>query len=130
MEIKMSDDDFKDYPNVRLDSKEVMVQCELEFKLKYLEWTKLIPYLKFPNSWYVKVVPPFGRAMARFFVSKSPDSKNRVSVYLDCYDNLGYMGYPYWEVYPYKNDEGIFRCHMEETDKLMKAISVSLKKWG
>ena len=81
-------------------------------------WVNKMPYIKFPNSWEVKVIPPFGGAVVRFQVKKpSGDWK---SVYLDCYDRLGYMGYPYWEVYPVDGD--VRRCEMNDVDELLKLI--------
>jgi|694.fasta_scaffold45998_14 hypothetical protein len=43
---------------------------------------------------------------------------------LNCYDNIGYCGEPYWEIYPDKSD--VFRCGMYETDKLLEAIKNSI----
>lgn len=103
---------------------------ELErFKVeKYEEWRDLvdkIPPIKFPRNWYVRMSPPFSGAIVRFRVSREADGKNDVSVYLDWYERLGFYGEPYWEVYPYKGD--VYRCKLNETDKLIKAIKRSLK---
>ncbi len=87
-------------------------------------WIKKIPYINFPKSWCIKIIPPFGGAIIRFLVSKSPDEKG-VSVYLDGYSLLGAWDEPYWEIYPYKED--VFRCKMNDTDELIKAISTSLR---
>lgn len=84
-------------------------------------WRELIPtipYIKFPATWEVKIVPPFGGAVARFMV-KLPDGVTK-SVYLDCFDRLGFVGHPYWEVYPYKDDVG--RCDIHDTKKLLQMI--------
>jgi hypothetical protein len=85
------------------------------------KWKYEMPYLLFPADWQVAVVPPFGGALIRFYVKRG---NGFVSAYLDCYDRLGYVGEPYWEIHPY--DEDVFRCMMGETDKLIEAISQSL----
>lgn len=46
--------------------------------------------------------------------------KSFVSIYLDCYDMLGFFGEPYWELYPISEDT--FRCKMLDTDALLNAI--------
>lgn len=85
------------------------------------KWLKEIPYLTFPSDWKVQVSPPFGAAVVRFRVK----SKGKeVSVYLDCYDSLGYFGSPYWEVYPYDYD--VYRVAMNDTKELMEAIQYAI----
>lgn len=73
-------------------------------------WCKEAPWLQFPPELEVKIVPPFGGAMARFYVrfAGSSDESKHVSVYWDCKDNLGFMNAPYWEIYPvrYKGEYG------------------------
>lgn len=85
-----------------------------------------IPYINFPSHWEVKVIPPYGGAMARFLV-KTPGMSDdrRISVYLDMDDNLGACGAPYWEVYPCGDGE-TYRCAMADTDDLLMAIEHSL----
>lgn len=90
-------------------------------QFEYLKWTKEIPYLRFQNDWDVKIVPPFANTIVRFRVKKGT---KEVSVYLDCYNLLGYSDGPYWEIYPYEDDT--FRCDINETDKLIKAIKTEL----
>ena len=89
--------------------------------MEHKKWTHEIPYLSFPLDWEVKIVPPFSGAVVRFYIKKE---KAFVSVYLDCYDLLGYCQEPYWEVHPYTDD--VFRCEMNETDKLLTAITRSI----
>lgn len=84
------------------------------------KWMQEIPYIKFPEHWKVKITPPYAGAVIRFRVIV--DEKNEdVSIYLDCYDRLGYFGEPYWEVYPYKNDVG--RCAMSDIATLIEMIA-------
>lgn len=85
------------------------------------KWRNEIPYLQFPIDYKVKIIPPFGGAVVRFLIEKNG---KKVSVYLDCYNKLGCYGEPYWEIYPHEED--VFRCDMNDTDSLMKAIEQSL----
>jgi hypothetical protein len=82
------------------------------------KWMNRIPHIKFPADWEVQIIPPFSGAIARFRVN------NKVSVYLDGYDILGFVGEPYWEVYPHKDD--VYRCAMNNVDDLIVAIQESL----
>jgi hypothetical protein len=82
-----------------------------------------IPYLKFPTEWEVKIIPPFSGATVRFKVKYNDIT---CSIYLDCYDNLWCYWEPYRELYSHEDD--IFRCGMNETDKLIEAIRETLKQ--
>lgn len=101
----------------------------------WCEWLEKIPYIKFPGSWNVKIVPPFAGAMVRFMVKKSDEI--RVSVYLDCHELLGVYSGPYWEVYPfpYQDEDGSWRqtnhrIAMNDTEELIKCIQQSLDYQG
>ena len=85
------------------------------------KWSKEIPKIAFKSDWEVKITPGFAGAVVRFRVYKG-DAE--VSVYLDCYDQLGCYGEPYWEVYPHEND--VYRCDMANVDELLKAIEQSI----
>lgn len=76
----------------------MMLSAQVEKEFEYRKWTKEIPFIKFPADWEVKIVPPFGGAVVRFLVN-TPRKKN-ISIYLDCYEQLGFFGGPHWEVYP------------------------------
>jgi hypothetical protein len=69
--------------------------------------------------------PPFSGAIVRFRVSLDGLYDNETSVYLDAWNRIGYMGEPYWEVYPYQGDVG--RCAMNDTAKLLEMIDESIK---
>lgn len=96
---------------------------KIEEREKWREWAFKIPWLKFPEGWEVRSVPPFGGAIARFHVKNGDDF---ISVYLDCFDTLGCVGEPYWEVYPYKGD--CTRFLLNETDGLLRCIQEILDK--
>lgn len=85
-------------------------------------WCKRIPAINFKQEWDVKIIPPFSGAMVRFIVEYNGKS---ASVYLDCFDALGYFGAPYWEVYPVGDDVG--RVAMEDVAGLLWLIEDSLR---
>jgi hypothetical protein len=87
------------------------------------KWRVEIPYIKFNSDWEVKIIPPSTGAIVRFLIKCD---KSTVSVYLDCYDLLGYYRAPYWEVFSYRDNT--FRCAMNDTKSLLKAIDISLRK--
>lgn len=84
---------------------------------------KAIPPLHFKPEWEVKIIPPFGGAVARFTVDYN---KKHVSVYLDWYGRLGCMDEPYYELYPF--DGGTKRYYLNETEELMKDIETVLEE--
>lgn len=99
-----------------------MLTAKMEKAFEWRKWLNKIPYLKFPPDWEVKAVPPFAGAIVRYHIRKG---KSFVSVYLDCYDRLGYMGEPYWELHPFEEDT--YRCLLNETDDLLDHIQLSLE---
>jgi len=103
-----------------------MLSCAMEKEFEWRKWSQQIPYLKFKQEWFVKITPPFMNAIIRFRVALTEKSEKSVSVYLDCYDMLGIMGEPYWEVYPYEGDVG--RCAINQMDELFRMIDVGLKE--
>lgn len=110
----------------------MMASLGLEELVGWRFWMDKIPFIKFPSEWKVKITPPFAGAMIRFKVEKE-DVDFEVSVYLDCYDILGYYGSPYWEVYPYYGDTQ--RISMDDVDGLLKSIEEcfseeSIKEYG
>ena len=96
----------------------VLDRPTLEHEENWREWVRKIPSINFKNDWAVTVIPPFASAMARFLVKKN---NKEVSVYLDCYDNLGFVGEPYWEIHPYKDD--VHRVLMNDIDELTQLLS-------
>lgn len=97
---------------------DAMLLYKAEEAFEWRKWQHEIPYIKWPADWLVKAVPPFAAAVIRYNI-KTPNC-DFVSVYLDCYDQLGAMGEPYWEVYPVDGD--CERCLLSETEKLLDAI--------
>ena len=89
------------------------------------DWYKAVekvPFLVFPSSWRVQILPPFGAVDARFLVQQG---EARVSVYLDLHCTTGLWGGPYWEIYPDVEDDAI-RFDLEDTEGLMGGIGASL----
>lgn len=105
-------------------SSRIMVGLEWERMYDAREWCGKIPFIPFKQGWLVRPIPPFAGAVVRFLVSKN--GKTYTSVYLDCYSQLGLWDAPYWEVYPYDGDT--FRCNMNEVDRLVEAIEISLNE--
>ena len=92
-----------------------------EVEEKYRDHGDTAGLIEFPEGWKVKIIPPFGGAMGRFRVYNEDESRS-VSVYMDCYDNLGYMGgKPYWEVYPTVEDD-VARFWMGQESEMISEI--------
>ena len=107
----------------RIYGEDLETIIKAESIMEYGKWFKKIPFIKFKAHWNVQIIPPFNGAVVRFRI----ESKGvNLSIYLDCYDRLGYFGEPYWELYPHNED--IFRCAMNDTESLLKAISESLNE--
>ena len=87
----------------------------------YKEWFLEVPFIKFPGHWEVRIVPPFSGALCRFHVKNGDDT---ISVYLDVDDTLGFVGEPYWEIYPYGDD--VRRVLMNKTEQLISEIQLVL----
>src|SRR5258706_11525083 len=105
-----------------LDRIELSHRCGEAFE--WDKWCIEIPYLQFPNDWKVKAVPPFQGAVIRYRITK--EGLNRfVSVYLDCYDWLGCVNKPYWEIYESANGD-CERFLMNDTKELLNAIQRAL----
>lgn len=114
-------------------------ELKVPYKLQdvWYKRAEQIPWLSFPASWEVKVIPPVTGATIRFRVRKRKDdwSTNEargVSVYLDFDHALGYFGVdmdkpePYWEIYP-AIDGDIRRFAMADVEALLGAIALALE---
>lgn len=99
-----------------------MIHYKMEELFEWRKWLQEIPYIKFAPEWEVKIIPPFGGAVARF---KVKFNDKEISIYLDCYDKLGCVGKPYWEIYPAK-DGDTDRFLIEDTEGLINGIRESL----
>lgn len=100
---------------------------EVEKSWEYLKWVEEIPDLDVPPGWTIRPIPPFGGAVVRFLVRRSDTSEgHRVSVYLDCYGELGATYEPYWEIYPGTEQGDTYRVYLNETDDLISSIRVGL----
>lgn len=99
-------------------------RAQVEREEKWREITPQMPYLSFPKSCMVAMIPPFGGAIARFRVQK--DSAI-VSVYADFYEALGYFGGPHWELYPDADGDNA-RFAINDTAGLLREIARSLRK--
>lgn len=95
-----------------------MKRVEVESAENWSDICKEVPALNFKPEWEVKIIPPFGGAVARFQIEKN--GKFVCSIYLDWYDKLGIFGEPYYELYPWESD--IKRYSLSETDELLADI--------
>lgn len=105
-----------------MDMELEMRRLAIESQEKWREICKETPPLNFKNEWNVKIIPPFGGALARFNVDYKG---NHVSVYLDWYGRLGCVDEPYWELYPWEDD--VKRYYLTETEELLKDIETALE---
>lgn len=103
----------------------------IEYEENWGDLISDIPSLNFKPEWDIKIIPPFGGAMGRFTV-KYKDKI--ISVYYDVNDSLGYMGEPYWELYPTqglpedKDDFYPKRYLNNETEEMLEEIEKILTK--
>ena len=101
-------------------------RSNIERNEKWREWCDKIPALRFDSDWDVKIIPPFGGAIARFTVTKGD---KHVSVYLDAFAELGLVyddagdPVPYYEVYDGKNTP---RYYLDDVDEMMDYIRTVL----
>lgn len=101
---------------------DMAARLKLEHEEGWRTWVNKIPVIQFDPDWQVKVIPPVGGAMVRFFILKG---NKQASIYLDCYDVLGCVGHPYWEVYPVADDVG--RCDIDDIEQLLVLIRRALE---
>ena len=66
------------------------------------KWMRELPVLHFEKEWDVKIIPPFGGAVIRFWINHN---NKHVSIYFDAYSELGLVRdenenpIPYFEYY-------------------------------
>ena len=101
-----------------------LISSAIDKVMCWSEWEDKIPCLQFDHAWEVHMTPPFGGAIVRFAVKNSAGIW--VNVYLDCYDALGSMKRPYWEVYPY-DESGPARVSIDEKHELIQKIRESFE---
>ena len=111
-----------------LDSELELQRYRVESQENWREWCKKMPKLRFDPEWDVKIIPPFGGALARFAVSKGD---RWCDVYFDAYSRLGWVmddddnPIPYFELYPWEED--VKRYYMDEVDELLRDIRTILE---
>lgn len=93
-----------------------MKRYQIESEEEWRKTIKEIPTLNFKKEWNIRIIPPFGGAMARFVIEYNNKS---ISVYLDFYDRLGIVGQPYYEMYDGTNT---IRYYLNESDEMMNDI--------
>lgn len=108
---------------------ETLARYEMERKEGWTDLIQQILPLEFPAEWRIRILPPFGGAAVRFWAEKDCGT---VSVYLDSRDRLGYMGRPYWEIYPAEDgDTARFYLGEDEAEmieEIRKSLAVQNRK--
>ena len=104
----------------------IMITAQIATMDEWDKWREKIPYMSFPSSWLVKAIPPFDGAIVRYNIQHKHRPKSFVSVYLDCYDRLGYFGQPYWEIYPAKGGDTA-RFAMANVEDMVREIGKALR---
>ncbi len=103
----------------------VLVEMDIYLHQKILGENKkwLTPELGFPSDCIVQFTPTT-LAQTRFMIWKKSKPDNKISVYLDCFDALGPVGEPYWEIYGLEHpDGGPWRFLLQEGERLMNKIN-------
>ena len=100
------------------------MEYEIEEAREWEKWRQLIPWIPMQPNWQMKPQPPFIGAVVQFLIQN--DNGNECSIYLDCYDNLGAVGQPYWEIYPVDGDTA--RVLMNDVYGLVKAIESAFEE--
>lgn len=101
---------------------ETMIISKYEQLQECKKWMREIPALHFEKEWDVKIIPPFGGAVIRFWIYYNG---KHVSVYFDAYSELGFVyddndnPIPYFEYY---DGEECYRYYMDESEKMMEDI--------
>lgn len=98
---------------------------EWEMAFESHRWMQEIPFIKFKENWQVKIIPNFCGSVIRFLVrTDRMQAEESISVYLDCYDMLGFCEAPYWEAYPIKGETARFA--MNDTESLLTCIGEAI----
>ncbi len=108
---------------------DMFARSKIETSEKWHDLIKEIPSLpidRLPSGSFIRIIPPFGGAISRFIITDADRKKVRISVYLDWYDQLGWMKKPYWEIYPI--DDYTERFALNEIDELCAAICRSYEQ--
>ena len=100
------------------DIEKIKKRIEVEEDFEYMKWVKEIPVLNFKKEWNVRIIPPFGGAIIRFQIETEKDF---LSIYLDCYNQLGFEDDPYWEIYSRENED-VYRFGINDTNGLLEKI--------
>lgn len=110
--------------------KKYMLSSEMSREFEWDKFMVSIPKISFPKDWEVQLQPPYMAAIVRFVAYYGGES---ISVYLDGFNTLGMFGsvtdkvfVPYWEAYEIDGD--IFRCAMNDSDKLISAMQAEFKR--
>lgn len=110
--------------NLKLMQARALIESHYEWR----KWCQEIPYIKFPENWEVKAIPPFGGVIIRYIIKHENPNSERISIYLDCYGELGIVDEPYWEIYP-DIDGDAYRCRMNDIEDLLERLHIILDRF-
>lgn len=102
-------------------------RSQVEQQERWRELREEIPAFTPSPETTIQVIPPSAGATARFIIARKDRPDKNVSVYLDHFDRLGYMGYPYYEAYPIDGDTARFPMTQEGMDEMMNEIHKELQ---
>lgn len=111
-----------------------IICAQYDAAMEVEKWFTALPFLRFPSSWEVKIIPPMVGAVIRFRVRRvgaaMPDLCDGISIYFDGYHALGHCGHDtgYWEIYPDKQGENARFLPGEEM-QMMAEIDAALDVW-
>lgn len=126
---KLGEDYIKSNSGYQITYDKMLMSAEYHDAFESDKWRMLIPAFKIKPDWLIQIIPPFTGAVVRFGIFKEGFKDHQfISVYLDCYELLGYVegNCPYWEVYPVNGDT--WRCAMDDIDGLMEGIEKGLQQ--
>lgn len=119
----------KEIGNFQEHLKLMQARALIEGHYEWRKWAQEIPYIKFPGNWEVKAIPPFAGAIIRYIIKhENCTGDDSVSIYLDCYGELGCVDEPYWELYP-DVDGDTYRCGMNNVDDLLSRLHEILDRF-
>lgn len=110
--------------NLKLMQARTLIETHYEWR----KWCQEIPYIKFPGNWEVKAIPPFRGAIIRYIIKHENPNSEAISIYLDCYGELGAVDEPYWELYP-DIDGDIYRCGINDIEDLLERLHIILDRF-
>lgn len=93
---------------------------EIDDEMEYDKWMVGLPFIQWPANYLIKVIPPFGAKVIRFWL-KTADTQHELSIYLDGYNYSGCMPWPHYEVYGGEVGD-VSRCKWDDIEGLKRIV--------